>query len=124
MVWPCLEALRDLKRSGIDLSLVNARFVKPLDKELILRMVNESPAIITVEEGTLCGGFGSGVTEMLVDEGILAKVMRIGLEDRFIEHGETSLLLARYGLDPGSIAERIRTFLKGPELRMVRLERR
>lgn len=122
MIWHCLEALGYLRDFGIELSLVNARFIKPLDKELIRRMAKNGP-IITVEEGILEGGFGSAIAELLVDEGIVTRIKRIGLQDRFIEHGETTRILARYGLDPRSIADTVKLFLQRNELKVVRLKR-
>ncbi len=94
-----------LLERGLDVAVVNARFARPLDEELILRLAREMPFLITIEEGTLCGGFGSAVLELLNQHGMgAAHVRRLGLPDRFIEHGERSELLADLGLDAEGIA--------------------
>lgn len=108
-VYPALEAATILTREGIAATVVNARFVKPLDKELILAVAAECGIVVTVEENTLVGGFGSAVLEALAD-GRLTGIRsgRIGIPDRFIEHGTQAELRRMLGLDAGSIAESIK----------------
>ena len=103
-VAACVEAADRLAEDGIDFGVINARFVKPLDKTTILAAVAESPLVVTVEEGMLMGGFGSAVLEAAADAGLNAEnVHRIGVPDRFIEHAGRNELLADLGLDADGI---------------------
>ena len=101
-----LEAHASLKKLGISAAVVNCRFVKPLDVDLICSMAHKIPRIITVEENVLQGGFGSAVLEALIDEGISdIRVERIGVPDTFIEHGRQQQLRSLYGLDAPTIVK-------------------
>jgi len=112
MVEPCLEAAEQLARNGIDATVMHARFVKPLDANAMTAAATSHPLRVTVEDHALLGGFGSAVAECLVDAGVAGfRQVRIGLPDRFIEHGSRGDLLKRYGLDAGSIAERAKSEL-------------
>ena len=94
-----------LERGGLDVGVVNARFAKPLDTDLISRALTECPFVITVEEGCLSGGFGSAIVELAADQGLDAShVRRLGIPDRFVEHGDRSELLADLGLDAEGVA--------------------
>jgi 1-deoxy-D-xylulose-5-phosphate synthase len=105
MVQESLEAHRILKKQGILSTVVNCRFVKPLDTELISSLARAIPRIITVEENALQGGFGSAVLEMLADQSIgPVQVKRIGIPDQFIEHGAAAILRSKYGLNAEGIA--------------------
>ncbi|MGD0654567.1 MAG: 1-deoxy-D-xylulose-5-phosphate synthase [Thermoguttaceae bacterium] len=105
----CMEAADQLAEEGLDIGLINARFVKPLDTQTILRAVAESPFVVTVEEGVLAGGFGSAVLEAACDAHIDAgRVLRLGIPDQFIEHGPRDELLADLGLDADGIAQACR----------------
>jgi 1-deoxy-D-xylulose-5-phosphate synthase len=96
----CVKAAARLRQEGLDIGVVNARFAKPLDRETVLRAVEELPLVVTVEEGTLEGGFGSAVLEVANAAGLDTRhVVRLGIPDRFIEHGERAELLAELGLD-------------------------
>ena len=96
----CVRAAAKLKEEGFNVGVINARFAKPLDRDVILRAVRELPVVLTVEEGALEGGFGSAVLEAVHDAGLDARnVRRLGIPDRFIEHGERGELLAELGLD-------------------------
>ncbi len=110
MVYPAMEAARSLEKDGIEAMVVNARFVKPLDAELILALAQTKRVILTVEEAYLAGGFGSAVMELLEENAMLdrVKVVRMGVPDRIITHGDAKLLLAKYGLDADGIYTRIR----------------
>jgi 1-deoxy-D-xylulose-5-phosphate synthase len=104
MLGTCLPVAEELRRQGIDAGVINARFVKPLDAGTILRAVAEVPVVVTVEEGVLAGGFGSAVLEAANDAGLDAgRVRRLGIPDRFVEHGERKELLADLGLDEAGI---------------------
>jgi 1-deoxy-D-xylulose-5-phosphate synthase len=111
-VQPSLAAARELERDGIRATVVNARFVKPLDRELILNVARRCGALVTVEENALQGGFGSAVLELLADERITGLVVkRIGIPDRFIEHGSQAQLRKDLGLDAAGIAATVRALL-------------
>jgi 1-deoxy-D-xylulose-5-phosphate synthase len=104
MVQEALAAAAELERNGIHATVVNSRFVKPLDETLILRLCLEIPRVLIVEENALQGGFGSAVLELLADHNVaLSTIQRIGLPDQFIEHGNLSLLREKYGLTAGGI---------------------
>ncbi|MRR57165.1 MAG: 1-deoxy-D-xylulose-5-phosphate synthase [Deltaproteobacteria bacterium] len=114
MVYPALEAAERLAEEGMNLAVVNARFIKPLDRDLIVEVARITGVIITVEENVLEGGFGTAVLELLEEEGIEdVKVRRLGFPDRYIEQGEQSELRALYGLDAAGIAAAVREFLEG-----------
>lgn len=100
-VFPaCVQAAQQLRQEGLDVGVINARFAKPVDAETIGRAIEESGFVITVEEGTLCGGFGSAVLEAANTAGVRTdNVRRLGIPDRFIEHGDRGELLADLGLD-------------------------
>jgi 1-deoxy-D-xylulose-5-phosphate synthase len=105
MVYPAMEAAKNLEKDGIEATVVNARFVKPLDTELILALAQTKRVIVTVEEAYLAGGFGSAVWNLLEENDLLdkVKVVRMGVPDRIITHGDAKLLLAKYGLDADGI---------------------
>ena len=105
-VCDALEAQSKLVEQGISATVVNCRFVKPLDAELICSLANKHPNIITVEENVRQGGFGSAVLEALNDAGISDfKLERIGIPDTFVEHGPQNLLRSKYGIDAEAIVE-------------------
>jgi len=107
-VAPALEAAKLLGSRGIKSTVVNARFVKPLDTSLILNAVRRTKRVITVEENALIGGFGSAVEELLESSGITdLHLERIGLPDEFVPHGSQALLRAKYNLDAEGIAQRV-----------------
>ena len=112
-VYPSIEAAEILKKNGIDAAVINARFVKPLDETLILELAYKCGYIITLEEGSLAGGFGSAVLEMLERNGVTGiHVKRIGIPDKFIEHGSIKELHRIYGLDAEGIAGEVLAFFK------------
>ena len=117
MVHPALESAELLASKGISATVINARFVKPIDEELILSLAEEIGVVVTIEENVLAGGFGSGVMEAMEQAGITAvQVKRIGIPDKFVEHGTPDQLRKVYGLTPQAIAERIVNFLKQSEV--------
>ncbi len=106
-VCEALEAHARLLQQGIQSTVVNCRFVKPLDEELILGLARQIPRIITIEEHVRQGGFGSAVLECLNDAGIQNICLeRIGLPDQFIEHGPQKFLRAKYGVNAAAILEK------------------
>ena len=107
MVYRCLHAAEKLGEKGIEVTVVNARFAKPLDKALILDLVRNHKLIVTVEDHALMGGFGSAVLELVTEEREDAgKVVRMGIPDRFMEHGSRNLILKNIGLDEDGIADK------------------
>lgn len=113
MVRPSVHAAEALDVEGLRLTVVNARFIKPLDRELIVSLAQKTGTIITVEENVLQGGFGTGVLELLEEEGLYdVKVLRLGFPDVYIEQGEQKELHAMYGLDSVGIADSVRKFMK------------
>jgi 1-deoxy-D-xylulose-5-phosphate synthase len=110
MVYPCMEAAERLEAMGLQATVINARFAKPLDEELICCLAAEKQFLVTAEEGTEAGGFGALVAAMLQDHKIPASVLRIAVPDRIIPHGAPNLLHAKYGLDADGIVEKIKGF--------------
>ena len=112
MVYPACEAANTLAAEGIDLAVVNARFIKPLDRDLILSLARSSGKFFTVEENALLGGFGTAVLELLEEEGVEGvQVTRFGYPDHFIEQGEQPELRRMHGLDAAGIAAGIKKAL-------------
>ena len=103
-VHPCLAAARLLKERGISCAVVNARFAKPLDTDMVRACARKVPLLVTVEENVLQGGFGSAVLEAAQEFGGQVRVRRIGIPDKFIEQGTQKELRAEYGLDADGIA--------------------
>jgi 1-deoxy-D-xylulose-5-phosphate synthase len=110
MVYPCLEAAERLQAMGLRATVVNARFAKPLDEQLICVLAADKQFLVTAEEGTEAGGFGALVATLLQDRKIPASVLRIAVPDRIIPHGAPNLLHAKYGLDADGIVEKIKNF--------------
>jgi len=113
-VYPVLEIANSLSDMGINPTVVNARFVKPLDGELLNSLVDKHKFIFTFEDNVLNGGFGSAILEFLADRGLLngKTIVRFGIPDRFITHGDKGLLLKEIGLDDESLKEKILQVLK------------
>lgn len=113
MVYLSLKAAENLSNRGISATVVNARFVKPMDAEMLLQLVHDHKYIVTVEENSVIGGFGSGVATLLSQKGIKNNIKIIGLPDRFVEHGSRQKLLELVGLTDTKIADNIEAFVKG-----------
>jgi 1-deoxy-D-xylulose-5-phosphate synthase len=108
----CVKAAERLRAEGVEVGVINARFAKPLDTATLLKAVEELPLVVTVEEGTLQGGFGSAVLEAANAAGLDTRnVVRLGLPDRFVEHAERGELLAELGLDVAGICRAVRKAL-------------
>ncbi|MBI2873535.1 MAG: 1-deoxy-D-xylulose-5-phosphate synthase, partial [Firmicutes bacterium] len=103
-------AARDLSSGGIEATVIDARSVKPLDEELIIAAVTETGALVTVEENVKAGGFGSAVLELLESRGLGSiRMVRLGIPDLFVTHGERRSLLEGLGLTAAGIAEAARS---------------
>ena len=103
-VYPAVEAADVLADFGISVAVVNARFVKPLDEELIVPLAERIGRVITIEDGVLMGGFGSAVLEALAHRGIQGvQVRRLGIPDQFIEHGDVKTLYSLCGCDEEAV---------------------
>jgi 1-deoxy-D-xylulose-5-phosphate synthase len=105
-VVPAMRAAQDLALLGIDAAVVNARFLKPLDRELLRPLVSRIPNLISVEDHAVAGGFGSALLEFLADEGISdIRLKRLGVPDRFIPHGTQEELRKVCGFDKDAISQ-------------------
>ena len=111
-MYPALEAARVLEAEGWRVGVVNARFVKPLDVELLAQTAAANALLLTAEENVLAGGFGAAVLEHLATHGPAAvRVDLAGIPDEFVEHGPQEDLRAQYGLDATGLAARARRML-------------
>ena len=103
-VYPSLRAAQRLEEIGIDAAIINSRFLKPLDGDLLCHWATRTGRVLTVEENVLMGGFGSAVLELFQERGLISiPVKRLGIPDCFIEHGPQSLLRKKYGIDENGI---------------------
>jgi 1-deoxy-D-xylulose-5-phosphate synthase len=113
LLGDCQRAAEKLREEGLDVGVVNARFVKPIDREMVQRTLREASFLVTVEEGCLMGGFGSAFLETASELGLdTSRVQRLGIPDRFIEHAERGELLADLRLDAKGIAQTCRDFVE------------
>jgi len=112
-VAPALKASDLLEARGLSCAVVDARFVKPLDEALLLEVAAHVRGVVTVEEHSLAGGFGSAVLELLAQHGCQVPVQRLGVPDEFVEHGKQSDLRAALYLDAQGIADRAARMLPG-----------
>jgi 1-deoxy-D-xylulose-5-phosphate synthase len=106
-VAKALEAAEILADRGISATVADARFAKPIDAGLAAQLAAEHELLVTVEEGVLAGGFGSAVWETLSDAGLMSRIMRVGLPDRYVTHGTPALLHEEVGYTGDRIAERV-----------------
>jgi 1-deoxy-D-xylulose-5-phosphate synthase len=109
MVMPAMEAAEMLKSKGIEATVINARFVKPIDEKMVTQTGRDFDLIVTVEEAYLAGGFGSAVLEALEASGLqdAVKLVRMGVSDEIVTHGDPKILLGHYGLNPDGIHRRV-----------------
>ncbi|SHK06614.1 1-deoxy-D-xylulose-5-phosphate synthase [Desulforamulus aeronauticus] len=108
LVAEALQAAEKLTSRGIEATVINARFMKPLDQDLILQYARRIKKVITLEEHVLMGGFGSAVLELFETEGLCdIKIKRLGIPDEFVEHGKQNILRANYGLTAEGIVEAV-----------------
>ncbi len=122
MVAPALEAADSLSQYGVEATVVNARFVKPIDIELITSLANRTKNIITVEENTLSGGFGNYVVDAIKEADISdVKIRTIGIPDVFVEHGGQAFMRSKYGLDAkGIVAQALALVPNGSTIKTTR----
>jgi len=108
-VWPAMQAAELLLQDNISVTVINGRFVKPLDDELIVKYCQPNSSVITVEEGSLAGGFGSAVMERSEQLGLHdVRFHRIGIPDEYVHHGSQDVLRAQYDLHAEGIAKRVK----------------
>jgi 1-deoxy-D-xylulose-5-phosphate synthase len=115
MVAVATQAQEKLAAHGVTTTVVDARFVKPLDPALS-EICARHRAVVTIEDGVASGGFGSGVTELLTSDGVSVPIVRLGLPDRFIEHGAQGALLSQLGLDSDGIVAAAMALLPATEV--------
>jgi 1-deoxy-D-xylulose-5-phosphate synthase len=106
-VGKALAAAEELRRQEIAVTVVDARFAKPIDAGLMAQLAAEHDLLVTVEEGVLAGGFGSAVWETLNDAGVTPRILRVGLPDRYVTHGKPALLHDEVGFTGERIAQRV-----------------
>ncbi|HSD63752.1 MAG TPA: transketolase C-terminal domain-containing protein, partial [Ignavibacteriaceae bacterium] len=112
MVNYSLKAAEKLANEGINCEVINVRFIKPLDAEMLNYIAGKHSKIVTLEESTLIGGFGSAVLEYFNEKNFKNDILRIGLPDHFVEHGTQKELHRLLKMDPDSIVERVKIFCK------------
>lgn len=119
MVHPAMQVAEILREHGIEATVINARFAKPLDTELILPLAKQIGRVVTLEEGCLMGGFGSAVAEALLDANVVVPVKRIGIPDILVDHAEPNESKADLGLTSPQIAETVRQAFFSQQLSSV-----
>jgi 1-deoxy-D-xylulose-5-phosphate synthase len=112
MVASALQTAELLAAKGIEAAVFDARFIKPLDREALLELADTCGRVVTLEENSLAGGFGSAVLELFSETGRSAPVLRLGLPDEFVEHGAREVLLKKLSLDPESMAQQVEAFVR------------
>jgi 1-deoxy-D-xylulose-5-phosphate synthase len=112
MVYPALDVAEELEKEGIAIGVINGRFIKPMDNHMLAEIASRTKKILTLEENTLMGGFGSGVMELLSKEEILIPIKSIGIPDTFIRHGSQKKLRNALGIDREGIKKAIKAWLK------------
>ncbi len=118
-VQRALEVKKELKAKGFNPTVINARFIKPLDEEILKEILKNHQYIVTLEDGALNGGFGSAVAEFIMDNGYSNSLIRFGIPDKFIEHGKVELLEKDLGLLPEQITEKIMKTLEKKNYKVV-----
>jgi 1-deoxy-D-xylulose-5-phosphate synthase len=114
MVYPAMQTAELLREHGIEATVVNARFAKPLDTELILPLAEKIGRVVTLEEGCLQGGFGSAVAEAILDAELMVKLKRIGVPDILVEHATPEESKIDLGLTPAQMAEQVLAYVGKP----------
>ncbi|NNF52682.1 MAG: 1-deoxy-D-xylulose-5-phosphate synthase [Gammaproteobacteria bacterium] len=123
LAFGAMLAPAEIVAEKLNATLINMRFVKPLDQETILRMAQQHEAIVTLEDNVIAGGAGSAVNECLQAHACQAPVLNLGIPDRFVEHGEREQCLAGIGLDADGIAQAIEDWLEGPFIAELKTSR-
>jgi 1-deoxy-D-xylulose-5-phosphate synthase len=111
-VAPSLAAAELLAAQGVSATVVNARFASPVDTAMFTGLAQSTGRIVTVEEGVVAGGFGSAVSEMLGEQGIVVPHLRLGVPNEFVLHGKRDELLNQVGLDADGIAKSTLAFVR------------
>lgn len=112
MVKQSIEAIEILNKSGINPTLVNARFLKPIDENLIMDLAKNHKYVVTVEDNVITGGFGSRINKFIIDNKLDNEIENIGIKDEFIPHGDVDVLYEQCGLSSSCIAQRIESLLR------------
>ncbi len=125
MVHPCIAVADRLRKEGVGVSLINARFIKPLDTEALTEIAERFDRVVVIEENSIHGGLGSAVLDYFDTIDYRGKILRLGIPDRFIQHGHRSLLLKEVGLDEDGIYRSINTIIKSKRslLRVFQMKR-
>jgi 1-deoxy-D-xylulose-5-phosphate synthase len=112
MVQPAQQAARELAAEGIPIALINARWAKPLDEALIVELARVTGRVITIEDGSIAGGFGSAVGELLHARGLSGVRLKVlGLPDQYVQHGSVSALRGMYGLSAAHVKDAVRELI-------------
>ena len=117
MVGRATDVAEELEKDGIECTVINSRFLKPFDEKTLLE--NLSGLIVTIEDGTIVGGLGSKVEEVLVENKINTNIEKIAYPDEFIKHGSVGEIEEKYGLDIASIVNNIKENLKLNKIRNI-----
>ena len=112
MVRIAIDVKAALEEQGLSVSLVNARFVKPIDEEMIEKASKKHKLVVTMEENVLCGGYGENVRQYMDTLKSKAKLLNIAIPDTFVEHGSVDLLLKSMDMDAEGITKRVLDYLK------------
>ncbi len=112
MVYPALAVAEELEKEGVHVGVINGRFIKPMDKKMLMEVATHTQKILTLEENVLMGGFGSGVMELLSEQETLIPVKSMGIPDTFITHGSQKTLRNTLGIDREGIKKAIKAWLK------------
>jgi 1-deoxy-D-xylulose-5-phosphate synthase len=110
-VYPAIEASEMLEKEGINCSVINSRFIKPIDKDCVLKFADKTKHIITVEENVIQGGFGSAILEEIQDHSKDLNIINLGIPDTFVEHGPQNVLRAKYQIDAQGIYNTVKKML-------------
>ena len=111
MLYPALEVAK-----RVDGTVVNMRFVKPIDESLLLQLSQEYDGFVSLEEGVIAGGAGSACMEFLMKSGTCKPFLQLGLPDQFIDHGDPQVLMSHCGLDENGIEKSIRNYFATMDL--------
>ena len=111
MVYNALEVAKKLNLIGLNLEVVNCRFIKPMDTSFLKSAISKFSTFITLEESNTVGGFGDGVSSWLLENNFKGKLKRIGLPDSFVQHGSRNEILKSLGLDNETLFESIKLIL-------------
>jgi 1-deoxy-D-xylulose-5-phosphate synthase len=124
-VYPSLRAADRLEEAGIHATVINGRFLKPLDEDLFCQWAKRTGRVLTVEENVLQGGFGSAVLELFQERDLFSvRVKRLGIPDLFLEHGPQSFLRKKYGIDEAGVAEAAMQMLEERVKSFVAIQKR